>query len=372
MQPSIVTNFKVDSDMLASCLDALNAQSLASPSRLFLAEAAEQNFAQLSRAVGSHPVLRAAYSVKTNPRDEVIDLALRHGLDVEVISEAERRHVRARGFAPGRILYNGPRPLGEGDVAVAFADSAEAFARNAARSMEVAHGIRLRPSGVSSRFGVEVDAIDEVATMARRSAAVTNLGVSFFIRSQDAGRHAWLGIAREVVADAVLLERLAGKPVTILNLGGGCSPAEFDERWTSVYPPVLDFARDQLRFIERIYIEPGQEVAAPVEAVVARVLEVRRKGRGAEVVIDAGLPAVPHAGKSEHRLFAYDSARWIPLPPGDGRVLGCICMEEDIVKTNVSVAGIEQGDLLAVCDAGAYDSSMAFSFAKGRNEPEAP
>ena len=100
--------------MLAACLDALYALK-PGLSRLgsIPGEAAEQNFAQLSRVVSSHPVLRAAYSVKTNPRDELIDLALRHGLDVEVISEAEWRHVRARGFGPGRILYNGPRPLGE-------------------------------------------------------------------------------------------------------------------------------------------------------------------------------------------------------------------------------------------------------------------
>ena len=63
------------------------------------------------------------------------------------------------------------------------------------------------------------------------------------------------------------------------------------------------------------------------------------------------------------------SGEWIELPPGDGRVLGCTCMEEDVVKKHVSVAGVQEGDLLAICDAGAYDSSMAFSFAKGRNEP---
>lgn len=253
------TNFRPDSEVLAACLDRSVGLKPATPTRVYLREAAEQNFAQLARVVDGSSGLRAAYSVKTNPRNELIDLTLRHGLDVEVISEAEWRHVRARGFEPGRILYNGPRPLVDAQVAVAFADSVEAFERNASRRMELAHGIRVKPTGISSRFGVGIDAIPDIALVAHRSPGIVALGVSFFIRSQDAGRRAWLAIAREIIEDAVLLERLSGKPVTVLDVGGGCCPAEFDDRWSSVFPELLTFAPDRLRWLERVYIEPGQK-----------------------------------------------------------------------------------------------------------------
>jgi diaminopimelate decarboxylase len=373
MQPTTTqVTFELDSDVLAAALATSVPVKVVTPARVHLPDAGETNFARLAEAVDGIPGLRAAYSVKTNPRDEMLALALRHGIDVEVISEAEWRHVRSRGFDPSRILYNGPRPLGTAQVAVAFADSIEAFERNAARYMGLAHGIRIRPAGISSRFGVAGASLSDVAAIARRSPRVEALGVSFFVRSGDLQGRSWADVAHGVILEAAKLEEDAGKPVMAFDVGGGCSPGEFDERWASDFRDTFAAARERLRYLEHSYIEPGQEVAASTEAVVARVLEVRRAGPSAEVVIDAGLPAMPRVREARHRVFLRGGDAWTELLPGDGRILGCICMEEDIVKEGVSVAGVREGDVLAVCDTGAYDSSMAFDFAKGRSQPEVP
>jgi diaminopimelate decarboxylase len=366
------TTFELDSGTIAGALAMSVPEKVDTPARVHLPLAGETNFAQLAEAVGGVPSLRAAYSVKTNPRDEMIALALRHGIDVEVISEAEWRHVRSRGFEPSRILYNGPRPLGDAQVAVAFADSTEAFERNAARYMGMAHGIRIRPAGISSRFGVPAAGLRGIAGIARKSPRVAALGVSFFVRSQDLRGRPWADVARGVVLEAAKLEEDAAKPVIVFDAGGGCSPAEFDERWATEFRETFATAQERLRFVERSYIEPGQEVAAPTEAVIVRVLEVRRSAPRADVVIDAGLPAMPRVREAGHRVFLRSRDAWTQLRSGGDRILGCICMEEDVVKEGVSVADVREGDVIAICDTGAYDSSMAFDFAKGRSKPEEP
>jgi diaminopimelate decarboxylase len=52
---------------------------------------------------------------------------------------------------------------------------------------------------------------------------------------------------------------------------------------------------------------------------------------------------------------------------GKARILGRLCMEDDILAPNVHPrADIAEGELLAICDAGAYESSMAYTFGRGK------
>ena len=91
-----------------------------------------------------------AYSVKTNPRRELLEAARRNDFLAEVISLDELTWSLENGFAVEDTIYNGPQPLldtgiGAG-VGTIFADSLEAFRRNAVRGIGRLRGIRLRPS----------------------------------------------------------------------------------------------------------------------------------------------------------------------------------------------------------------------------------
>ncbi len=47
-------------------------------------------------------------------------------------------------------------------------------------------------------------------------------------------------------------------------------------------------------------------------------------------------------------------------------MLGRLCMEHDIVASNVELPETAQvGDVLVFCDAGAYDMSMSYVFGRG-------
>jgi diaminopimelate decarboxylase len=349
----------------------LPAGEVKTPARIFLEVLARENLRRLAREVATLDRFRVAYSVKTNPRDELLELVRAVGFFAEVISHAEFRHVLARGFEPSNVLYNGPVPVGDLDVAVAFADSVEAFERNAARTFRRAHGVRLRPRGVASRFGVDAEEERRLVRAIERSPHIDALACSFFTRSEDIAHRTFVDVAREIADRAADLERATGKPVVLFDIGGGCSPAEFNQRLRRDLPRVADIVVRTLPNVGQVVIEPGQEVTTPCEAVVARVLEVRQRESGREIVVDCGLPAIPQIADRRHRAFVRTDAGWREMGEGADRILGCICMEEDIIRRDVALPeGPLDGALIAIADTGAYDSSMAFNFARGREVPE--
>jgi diaminopimelate decarboxylase len=61
-----------------------------------------------------------------------------------------------------------------------------------------------------------------------------------------------------------------------------------------------------------------------------------------------------------------DTGEWQTLTRGKTHLMGRLCMEHDIVATNVKLPeGTRAGDLLVFCDAGGYDRSMSYVFGRG-------
>ena len=341
------------------------------PWRCFLADIAERNVGDALDALSAYPLFRLNYSVKTNPRDEMVALMHRNAVIAECISAGECDQAREHGYEWHEITYNGPRVLREHRVNVAFADSVEAFGFYASRgeAMNV-HGVRMRPHTIPSRFGVKQSELAQIAEIARESSNVQELGVSFFSPPELFGERTWRDIADEVMGYAVELEALAEKPVVIFDLGAGFPPEQFVERFVSDYAHVSDVAPRRLEHLRHIYLEPGQELAQAVEAVFLRVLEVRSRDDGREIVVDGGEPQLPQIKSRSHRVFCNSPDGWVKLEGGADRIFGCICTEDDVIRCDVRLPQhIAVGDVIAVADAGAYDSSMAFGFAQGQPVP---
>src|SRR5690606_24339821 len=104
-----------------------------------------------------------------------------------------------------------------------------------------------------------------------------------------------------------------------------------------------------------------------------RILEIQdpeagRDGDGREVVVDGSIAELPMYFVHPHRILhqAAGSDSWQPIGRGKAQLLGRLCMEHDVVATNVALPeGARAGDLLVFCDAGAYDKSMSYVFGHG-------
>jgi diaminopimelate decarboxylase len=368
-------------------LESLDLGEVDTPYPVFLPTVATLSFgrsADKCASLSSDVRIALAYSVKTNPDRRLLELAYKHGLLAEVISQLELEKALSVGFDPARIVLNGPGkwwPRGINTEAMeefhaVFCDSLEEFESLVRRLSDGEHiarfvGVRLRLPGVRSRFGVTPTPI---AVFQRLVSSVETLpqecsfGIHFHVASSTVGVENWFRLYEGVLAWAATIEELSGVRVRCLDLGGGWFP---DDWWDTLIPRldiIVHRACKMLDSLEEVILEPGKALSQSCMAVVTRVLEVRRSARDIEaVVVDASIAELPEATHYPHRiLYRMGHGKWTVLGSGDGIVLGRLCMEEDVLAVNVRFPDeIKPGDILVVCDAGAYDRSMSYEFGRG-------
>ncbi|HEX2091318.1 MAG TPA: ATP-grasp domain-containing protein [Longimicrobiaceae bacterium] len=358
------------------------AEEFPTPRRILLPLAARERFARVEEALaasaGTGAELRFGYSVKTNPHPSLLALARSAGMLAEVISAAELRQALAAGFPPEQVVVNGPAqqwPGGgtvEGTLMAAFADSPQTFERWLDEGPPSARylGIRLRPYPVESRFGTSVShprRFAGVLALLKRLPPAQALGVHFHFASDVLGPARWREVYEGVIYWARAIQEGTGRPVRCLDVGGGWFPDDFDRELLPRLPELVGAASELLPALESFMVEPGKAVAQPSMALVTTVLEVRRRKRGGEAVVDAAISDLPMAPLYPHRVYARSpGGEWTALAGGRCRLVGRICMETDILAGEVALPEwIEPGDRLVIGDAGAYDASMAYNFGRG-------
>ncbi|HMB32458.1 MAG TPA: hypothetical protein VKV41_00425 [Methylomirabilota bacterium] len=351
------------------------ASVVATPQRLFLPRTAEAAFARLHAVSPIDGIaLRYAYSLKTSPDAEYLMLARKAGMLAECISLLEVRRALEAGWLPGDIVLNGPGkwwPSTERTVdglRVVFSDSVEELERLVASGRgDRLWGVRLRIPGSRSRFGVPVD---EPADFERLCAAVAALptprdfGIHVHMASTMIGVGHWRDIAESAIAWARALEAAAGCRIRALDLGGGYHPDDFARL---PFAEIVRAARRQLRDLTEVYVEPGRALTQATMAMVTSVLDVRRQdGMIHEVVMDACIAEMPLASVYPHRFFRVAGDQLVPVARGPVRVLGRICMEDDILSAGLDLPHtLDIGDRLVICDAGAYERSTSYAFGRG-------
>lgn len=355
---------------LAAAISEVAYDEAQTPYRAFLPSAAENRYAAIAshlKGLGDSPPVRLATSVKTNPDPQLLAVARRHEAYAEVISPAELALALQSGFPANEIIYNGPfrldghkvpEPLG-----FAFADSIEALDRYLHQAGARVCGVRLRQPQVPSRFGVDVARLDEIARLVR-AAGPERFAVSFHVRPEDYGGHRWSSLAYDVLDAAVVLAEATGTTIVAFDGGGGWTPDAFDALLESELGEVAAAIGKRLPSVRELILEPGQAMATPTAALITSIIEVRHGDGHRDVVVDATVALLPKIDAYPHRVYAVDRHDAIPLSSGPDRILGCACLEHDILARGVALPQcVSEGDRIVIADCGSYDASMAFAFA---------
>jgi diaminopimelate decarboxylase len=339
--------------------------------RTFSQQVADERFTQVARLsesiAGRGMRIVRGYSVKTNPHERMLATALRHGFYAEVISDDEARWAETCGFAPGEMIYNGPRPPAPRSRAFGFvfADSLEGLARARALGLAELMGIRLRPSTLTvSRFGIPVEEDDALAELL--CDVRSGVGISMHARRGDLAGATWRDLCEDLIRRATRLEHDAGCEIVAFDVGGGWQPSQFDREFPADGAWLVRRLRTALPSVQTLVIEPGQAIATPVESIETVVLEVRRRSGRVEAVVDLGHGDWPSKHEYAHRIAVARGNNWLPIGAGGDRLSGCTCLEYDYVDGLQFPGDIAPGDRVLVRDAGSYDRSMSFPFARGR------
>lgn len=326
---------------------------------------------------------RLLYAVKANNNPAIIRILHDEGCGADCSSAAEIAICRGLGVPSTEILYTAAYPSQEdlrfaieSGVAVNLDDPA-LLPRLLRHGSPPALSFRLNPgptdagpeglhfAGRGAKFGVSLArALD--GYRAARKAGVDLLGLHTMPGSNVLAPRHFAAVGRFLGHAAQRVTAVTGRPVAFVDAGGGLGvpyrPGEraldLNEVATGLTKGLRERAGPEPAF--ELWSEPGRYLVADSTVLVTRVAHIKA-GRPPYVGVDAGMQTLlrPALYDAYHEIY--------PLRPRPGRplrvhVTGPVCENTDMLARSRRLPPLENDDLLAIGNAGAYGFAMASQY----------
>ncbi len=329
------------------------------------------------------------YSVKANSNLSILRLLAKKGCGFDVVSggELERVLVADRKSAKN-VVFSGVGKTREELAAALKAgillfnveseSELEALAECASRLQKRAPvALRVNPDVAAEthpyistglhkhKFGVPIGNALPLYARAATKEYLQVRGVSVHIGSQIT-EVAPFGEAMSRVAELVRQLRADGHTIDYVDAGGGLG-ISYDKPKAGDFPPyVANYARQLSGPLGplkvRVLLEPGRSILAPAGVLLTSVVYKKANNGKRFLVVDAAMNDLirPALYGAYHEI--------VPVALRDGSekeiadVVGPVCESGDFFARDRKLAGVGEGDLLAILDAGAYGMVLASNY----------
>lgn len=226
-------------------------------------------------------------------------------------------------------------------------------------------GSGMRMGGGPQQFGIDAE---KVPALLRELAGadLELLGFHIFAGSQNLNAEVLCDAQRKTADLALELAATAPEPVRYVNLGGGFGIPYFDRDepldLAAIGANLERLLSERLRPAlpdARVVIELGRYIVGEAGFYVTRVVD-RKESRGKTfLVVDGGM----HHQLAASGNFGQVIRRNYPVAIADRTeadatetvsVVGCLCTPLDILADGANLPRADIGDLVVVCQAGAY------------------
>lgn len=357
------------------------AQRFGTPTYVYSRAHIEAQYRAYADALEGMPHL-VCFAVKANSNLGVLNVLARLGAGFDIVSRGELERVLAAGGEPGRIVFSGvgktrddmrrALEVGVHCFNVESADELERLQQVAAElGMKAPVSLRVNPdvdagthpyisTGLKeNKFGIDIDNAEAVYARAAELPNLEVVGVDCHIGSQLTSLPPFLDALDRLLA---LIDRLATRGIQIrhLDLGGGLGVRYRDEQ-----PPLAgDYIQAVRQRIEgrglALVFEPGRSIVANAGLLLTRVEYLKHTAHKDFAIVDAAMndlirPALYQAWMNVIAVQPHE---------GDTRrydIVGPICETGDFLAKDRELA-LAEGDLLAVCSAGAYGFVMSSNY----------
>jgi diaminopimelate decarboxylase len=356
------------------------------------------------------------YALKCNNVPAIARMVLEEGLLPEVGTEYEWRLVRELGIPSGRIIVNGPHkgPLlseavreGAGLIVVDGPQELEAIKRCAATlNARPRVLIRVNPnfipkgmnraSATGSRrhsvfgFDLATDELRKTLEGLPRSSLVDFKGLHCHIGTGIRSAKDYIEPLERLVTCAADATRL-GLTVDVLDIGGGFgvpTSRELNTREFLTYqalgrlpktpraerfPSPEAFAKTIVQTLRssfhhhgiplpRLIVEPGRSITSGAGVLLVTVGSIKsRAGVGTWAITDGGTGTVAFPLHYEYHEVLL--CRSVDAPRAETyTMVGPACFSADWIYRNKQMPPLQPGDVLAICDAGAYFTVQESNF----------
>jgi len=328
------------------------------------------------------------YSVKANSTLAILRLVAEQGVGFDVVSGGElERVLRAAPNSASKVVFSGVgKTVPEMELAlesgillfnVESASEVRALAMTAALLKKTARiALRVNPhvsakthpyisTGLHEhKFGVPIPEARRLYAEAAKHSHLRVAGVSVHIGSQITDLRSFTDALSRVV-ELVRELRSAGQDIRYVDAGGGLaipyrqSPEPFVGQLAAYAKAVLDPLR---KLGVHLLLEPGRSIVGPAGVLLTRVIYRKTNNGKNFLIVDAAMNDLlrPSLYGAYHEI--------VPVrPPANGErettdVVGPVCETGDFLARGRELPIMQEGDLLAILDAGAYGSTLSSNY----------
>ena len=355
------------------------AEEYGTPTYVYFEDIVRRQCRQLRELYDGLPA-RLLYAMKANSSPRILKIIREEGLGVETVSPAELILARHLGFEVDRILFSANNMTDEemtqahemgvllniGELSRlerygrAFPGSPVCVRLNP--QVGAGHHEHVITAGSLSKFGIPVDDAQEVKRILERH----NLRL--------VGLHQHIGSGILDVDDfrkaiTVLIDAAPAFPdIRFINFGGGLGipygpedePLNRNRFREQIHPLLQEFRTGRFDSVE-YWFEPGRYLVAESGVLLAEVNTVKNANGRVFVGMDTGMGQLmrPSLYNAYHGIVNVTRPDGRPVPYD---VTGNICESGDLFGRDREIAEVQEGDLLAIQDVGAYGMSMASTY----------
>tara|TARA_Y100000816_G_C26095790_1_gene579885 strand:- start:1033 stop:2247 length:1215 start_codon:yes stop_codon:yes gene_type:complete len=322
------------------------------------------------------------FSVKSNSNLYLLREIKKLGFGADVVSIGELIKALKAGVEPKKIVFSG---VGKTSGEISYAINKKILLINAESKSEIIKiekiakskrkvveiGIRLNPnidaktlSQISTgkktnKFGVEENELYRLINLIKKSKYLKLSCLSVHIGSQILDYKPYIKMLK-------ILGRIIDKSrhkFKFIDLGGGMGISYGDKIKKLNYQK---YSKEVNKFYKKykakIIFEPGRSVIADAGVLISEVIYIKKTNYKNFVILDAGMNDLmrPALYRSKHKIIP--AIKRNQLQKKNIEFVGPICETTDSFLILKKFQKIKEGEILVICDVGAYGMSLSSNY----------
>jgi diaminopimelate decarboxylase len=347
----------------------------------------EENYRRLNSALKKrYSKIRIYYSAKANSNISILKILLNEGAWLDAVSPGEIFLSLKAGFPADKILFTGTcvdeeelKYAVEEGVTINI-DASSQLKKLLKITVPEALSIRVNPGvgfghhnycvtgGEESKFGLWKNEAKKAYKEAKK-AGVKKFGIHMHIGSGILSINAFLQAAEIFLNIAKEIKEECDLTFDFIDFGGGLGvpykPEENElniEEYAEAMINLFKKKIEELEFEPFFAIEPGRYIVCDAGILLTKITSIKITPTKKFVGVDAGLNVLirPSMYNAYHHILVANKLNEKEIEECD--IVGPICENADFLAKKRRLPKIEEGDILAVLNAGAYGFSMSSQY----------
>jgi diaminopimelate decarboxylase len=322
------------------------------------------------------------FAVKSNTNIRILNEIKKLNLGADVVSIGELMKALKAGISPKKIVFSG---VGKTSSEIEYAIKKKILLLNAESKSEILEiekiakqnklsvniGIRLNPntdpktiSKISTgkkenKFGVDEKVFLKLVEYTKNSKNLKLKCLSVHIGSQILDYRPYENML--AVVDSII--KKSNYNFEYIDLGGGMG---IDYKHNNKNLNLKKYSQIIDRFLKKnnskIIFEPGRSIIGNTAILISKIIYIKEGFKKNFIILDAAMNDLmrPALYNAEHKIIPIQKAKKISNKIYD--FVGPICESTDKFSTIKGFQKLNEKDFIAICDVGAYGTSLASNY----------